>query len=204
MKTDVPSEKDLLAELGRAKDIWERVIASVVEKVGTVEQEWKPSKASFGRICLLKQKKRTLLYLMPEKDALRVAVVLGERAVAFGIIAGIVCFYAVALKNKLGWDDALDVWGEHGVGGFIGIVLCGVFATTLFNPAGTDGLLRGNTHFFLVQLGAVLLSSVWAFVFTYGMLWIIDRITTVKVDEAGEEAGLDSSIHGEAAYLEGI
>src|SRR5881628_689112 len=125
-------------------------------------------------------------------------------ACLIGIIAGVVCFYAVALKNRLDWDDALDVWGVHGVGGFLGIVLCGVFATTLFNPAGADGLLRGNSHFFLVQLGAVLLSSLWAFVFTYGMLWIIDRITAVKVDEAGETAGLDMAIHGESAYLEGI
>ena len=84
------------------------------------------------------------------------------------------------------------------------IVLCGVFATTLFNPAGTDGLLRGGTRFFLVQVGAVLLSSVWAFVFTYGMLWLIDRVTVVNVDEIGEEAGLDSSIHGEIAYVEGL
>src|SRR5438874_6884878 len=125
-------------------------------------------------------------------------------ACLIGIIAGVVCFYAVALKNRLGWDDALDVWGVHGVGGFIGIVLCGVFATTLFNPAGADGLLRGNSRFFLVQLGAVLLSSLWAFVFTYAMLWIIDRITAVKVDEAGETAGLDMAIHGEAAYVESI
>ena len=110
----------------------------------------------------------------------------------------------MALKNKLGWDDALDVWGVHGVGGFIGIILSGIFATTVFNPAGVDGLLRGNAHFFLVQCAAVLLSSVWAFVFTYGMLWIIDRITLVKVDEAGETAGLDESLHGEAAYLEGL
>src|SRR4029079_19743711 len=72
-------------------------------------------------------------------------------ACLIGIIAGVVCFYAVALKNKLGWDDALDVSGVHGVGGFIGILLCGVFATTAFNPAGVDGLLRGNSHFFLVQ-----------------------------------------------------
>ena len=121
-----------------------------------------------------------------------------------GVVSGVVCFYAVALKNRLGWDDALDVWGVHGVGGALGIVLCGVFATTAFNPAGTDGLLHGNPHFFFIQLGAVMLSSVWAFVFTYGMLWLIDRITTVKVDEAGEAAGLDQSLHGEAAYLESL
>ena len=124
-------------------------------------------------------------------------------ACLIGIISGGVCFYAVALKNKLGWDDALDVWGVHGVGGALGIVLCGVFASTVFNPAGVDGLLRGNTKFFFVQLLAILISTVWAFVFTYGMLWLIDRVTAVKVDEAGEAAGLDEMLHGEAAYREG-
>jgi Amt family ammonium transporter len=123
-------------------------------------------------------------------------------AVLIGLISGVVCFYAVALKNRLGWDDALDVWGVHGVGGFLGILLCGVFASTAFNPAGVDGLLRGNSHFFLVQLGAVLLSSAWAFLFTYGMLWVIERVTPVKVGAAGESEGLDSALHGETAYLE--
>jgi Amt family ammonium transporter len=125
-------------------------------------------------------------------------------AVIIGILAGVVCFYAVALKNRLGWDDALDVWGVHGVGGFLGIVSCGAFASLAFNPAGTDGLLNGNSHFFLVQLGAVMISSVWAFVFTYGMLWIIDRVTPVKVGEAGEAEGLDSALHGEVAYVEAL
>jgi Amt family ammonium transporter len=77
---------------------------------------------------------------------------------------------------------ALDVWGVHGVGGFLGIILCGIFATTAFNPEGVDGLLRGNPHFFLFQLGAVAISSHWAFAFTLGMLWLIDKVTPVKVD----------------------
>src|SRR5262245_7654677 len=72
-------------------------------------------------------------------------------AVLIGLVSGIVCYYAVALKNRLGWDDALDVWGVHGVGGFLGIVLCGAFATKAFNPAGADGLFHGNPHFFFVQ-----------------------------------------------------
>ncbi len=124
-------------------------------------------------------------------------------ACLIGIIAGVVCFYAVALKNKLGWDDALDVWGVHGVGGLLGIILLGVFASTVWNPAasgGVDGLLRGNSHFFLVQCGAVLLSSAWAFMFTLGMLWIINKITPVKVSEETESRGLDEGIHGEQAY----
>ncbi|MCE9592992.1 MAG: ammonium transporter [Planctomycetes bacterium] len=123
-------------------------------------------------------------------------------ACLIGVIAGVVCFYAVALKNKLGWDDALDVWGVHGVGGFIGIILCGVFATTAFNPAGVDGLLRGNTHFFLMQCAAVAISSVWAFVVTLGMLWLIDKLTPVRVADATEKVGLDEGLHGERAYLE--
>ncbi len=127
-----------------------------------------------------------------------------KAAVAIGVLAGIVCFYAVALKNRLRWDDALDVWGVHGVGGFLGILSCGVFATTAFNPAGVNGLLHGNPHFFLVQLTAVCLSSVWAFVFTYGMLWIIDRFTPVKVDEADQTHGLDQALHGESAYVEAV
>ncbi len=120
-------------------------------------------------------------------------------ACIIGLIAGIVCFYAVALKNKLGWDDALDVWGVHGVGGFLGIILCGIFASTAFNPAsmgGVDGLLQGNVHFFLVECAAVLVSSAWAFVFTLGMLWAINKITTVRVDETTEEIGLDEGLHG--------
>jgi len=121
-------------------------------------------------------------------------------AMFIGVISGIVCYFAVELKNMLHWDDALDVWGVHGVGGFLGIVLLGVFANREFNPAGADGLLRGNPTFFFKQLAAVLFSSVWAFIFTYAMLRIIDIFTPVKVDGQSEEDGLDSSLLGEHAY----
>jgi ammonium transporter, Amt family len=122
-------------------------------------------------------------------------------AVIIGIASGVVCYFAVSLKNRLHWDDALDVWGVHGVGGALGIVLLGLFASTAFNPAGTDGLIFGNGAFFVKQLVAAALSSVWAFTFTYGMLWLIDRVTPVKVDQAAEESGLDAALHGETAYL---
>ena len=125
-------------------------------------------------------------------------------AVIIGIVSGVVCFYAVALKNKLNWDDALDVWGVHGVGGALGIVMLGVLATKAYNPTGTDGLLHGNPHFFVVQLAAVIGSSLWAFVFTLGMLWLINRVTPVRVDVAHEEMGLDAALHGEQAYVEAI
>ena len=123
-------------------------------------------------------------------------------AVLIGVVSGIVCYGAVALKNKARWDDALDVWGVHGVGGFLGILMLGLFATRAFNPNGADGLFAGNPSFFLKQAAAVLLSSAWAFVFTYGMLWLINKITPVKVDEKHEEIGLDEALHGEKAYLE--
>jgi Amt family ammonium transporter len=76
-----------------------------------------------------------------------------------------------------------------------------VFANTLFNPHGADGLLAGNEKFFVKQLVAVVISSVWAFSFTYAMLWLIDRVTPVKVDQAAEVSGLDVALHGETAYL---
>ncbi len=122
-------------------------------------------------------------------------------AVLIGIVSGGVCYFAVALKNRRQWDDALDVWGVHGVGGALGIVLLGVFATVAFNPQGADGLIAGNWVFFAKQLAAVAFSSVWAFSFTYGMLWLIDKVTPVKVDQQAEKSGLDAALHGETAYL---
>jgi len=125
-------------------------------------------------------------------------------AALIGAVSGVVCYGAVALKNRLHWDDALDVWGVHGVGGFLGIVLLGVFATTAFNPHGANGLLSGDVTFFVKELAAVLLSSAWAFGFTFGMLWLIDRVTPVHVAPGQEEMGLDQALHHEDAYLGAI
>ncbi|PFH11154.1 Amt family ammonium transporter [Collimonas sp. PA-H2] len=126
-------------------------------------------------------------------------VSLGTAAI-IGICAGLICFYAVALKNRLGWDDALDVWGVHGVGGMAGTILLGVFASKAWNANGADGLLLGNTSFFLAQCGAVIVSGIWAFAFTYGMLWLINLFTPVKVDAATQDR-MDEDLHGEDAYL---
>ncbi len=92
----------------------------------------------------------------------------------------------------------------HGVGGLLGIVLLGVFASTAWNPNGADGLLRGGLGFLEKQCAAALLAAVWAFAFTYGMLWLIDRVTPVKVDQQGQERGLDIELHGEEAYPLGM
>jgi len=123
-------------------------------------------------------------------------------AVVIGITAGLVCYGAITLKNRLHWDDALDVWGVHGVGGIIGTILLGVFASKAVNPAVvTEGLMYGQVSFFLKQTVAVAAASAYAFLFTYAALWVINKITPVRTSAAEEEVGLDSSIHGEAAYL---
>ncbi|HTL80322.1 MAG TPA: ammonium transporter [Bacteroidia bacterium] len=125
-------------------------------------------------------------------------------ACLIGILAGLVCYIAVHMKNKIGWDDALDVWGVHGIGGCLGTILLGVFASKAMNAAGADGLMAGGTHFFLMQCAAVVGACIYAFIFTYAMLWLINMITPVKVSQEGEDKGLDEHEHGEKAYDEGV
>jgi len=120
-----------------------------------------------------------------------------------GLVAGAGCYLAVQWKNKKQWDDALDVWGVHGIGGVIGTILLGVFASKAVNPAGADGLLLGNASFFLKEVVAITLASVYGFVFTYALLWLINKITPVRVSEQTEIDGIDFAIHGERAYDEG-
>lgn len=122
-------------------------------------------------------------------------------AIVIGISSGIVCYIAVHYKNKLGWDDALDVWGVHGMGGVTGTILLGVFASEAIN--GQSGLLEGNSAFFLKEVVAVVIASAYAFLFTYLMLVVINKFTKVKVSEQEEADGLDYSLHGENAYDSG-
>jgi len=128
------------------------------------------------------------------------AYVSTSSAAIIGLCAGIICYAAVSLKNKLHWDDSLDVWGVHGVGGALGIVLLGLLGTTAVNPAGANGLFFGGSEFFMKELVGVVVSSIYAFLFTYGMLWLINKVTRVRTSEV-EETTLDESLHGESAYL---
>jgi Amt family ammonium transporter len=121
-----------------------------------------------------------------------------------GTAAGLICYSAVYFKNKMKWDDALDVWGVHGVGGVLGTILLGVFASKAINIHGADGLIFGGSTFFGKQIVAVAAASIYAFIFTYIMLIVINWITPVKVDEATEKLGLDEGVHGERAYDEGV
>jgi ammonium transporter, Amt family len=126
-------------------------------------------------------------------------VTLGSAAM-IGVMAGIVCYLAVKFVAYKGWDDALDVWGVHGVGGVLGTILLGFLATKSVNPNGADGLLYGGgTSFLLKQLVAIVFAAAWGFVFTLLMLKAINKIVPVKVSRMDEKKGLDMAFHGEIA-----
>lgn len=121
-----------------------------------------------------------------------------------GSAAAIFCYLAVQMKNKMKWDDALDVWGVHGVGGLLGAIMLGIFATKAINPSVVnEGLAFGDSTFFLKELFAVLAASAYAFIFTWIMLALINLVVKVRVTEEDEKMGLDMSLHGERAYDEG-
>ncbi len=124
-----------------------------------------------------------------------------KAAVFIGILSSVVCYMAVNMKNRMGWDDALDVWGVHGVGGVLGVIMLGVFGTTAVNAAGANGLWHGGMSFFLKQTLAVAGTAVYAFLFSYGALFVINLFTPVRTGEKEEEVGLDEAQHGETAYL---
>lgn len=113
-----------------------------------------------------------------------------------GLASGGICYYAVQLRIKLDWDDALDVWGVHGVGGMLGSVLVGVFAVESVN--GVNGLIAGDVHQFLIQIAAVLLTSAYAFIVTYLILKVINIFVPVRI--RSRRIDLDVSIHHEVAY----
>jgi ammonium transporter, Amt family len=121
-------------------------------------------------------------------------------AALIGIITAFVCYGAIQLRSKMGWDDALDVWGVHGVGGALGTILVGVFAGVAVNQI--SGLIEGNVHQFLIQLLGVGIAIVYSFVLTYILLWLVNLITPVRVAEKVEIAGLDNGLFGEEAYVE--
>lgn len=117
-----------------------------------------------------------------------------------GVGAGVICYIAVLMKNRLGYDDALDAFGIHGVGGTWGALATGLFASKAVNPAGADGLFFGNPAQLGIQAVAVLGSWVFAFVGTYLILKIVDLTIGLRVPNDEERAGLDQSQHNEAAY----
>ncbi|HMK56264.1 MAG TPA: ammonium transporter [Dissulfurispiraceae bacterium] len=121
-------------------------------------------------------------------------------ALIIGLAAGSVCYVALNLKTKFGYDDSLDAFGVHGVGGIIGTLATGLFAQTLINPAGADGLFFGNPKLITTQFIAVGVSAVYSFVLTIVLFKIIDMIVGLRIDDDDERKGLDISQHGERGY----
>jgi ammonium transporter, Amt family len=118
-------------------------------------------------------------------------------AIVLGLLAGAVCFGGVLLKGKFGYDDTLDAFGVHGVGGTLGAILTGVFATKAMNPAGGDGLLAGGGQLFVEQLLGVGVTAVYSVVVTYVLLKVLDRTMGLRVAKDVEQEGLDVVLHGE-------
>jgi len=119
-------------------------------------------------------------------------------AAVIGLLAAIVCYGAIQFRIRRDWDDALDVWGVHGVGGGLGTILTGIFAVAAIN--GVNGLIAGSARQLGVQALGVAIAAVYAFGVTYGILKVVNRFTPVRVSEEDELFGLDVAIHGEAAY----
>jgi ammonium transporter, Amt family len=122
-------------------------------------------------------------------------------AMGIGILTGIVCYYSVVVvKNKLGYDDSLDAFGVHGVGGMLGVLLTGVLATTAINPKGANGLAYGNPRQLLVQFIAMIVCAAFSFVLSFALLKLIDRFVGLRVRPDHEGIGLDLTQHRESAY----
>jgi Amt family ammonium transporter len=122
-------------------------------------------------------------------------------SILIGLLAGSVCFLAIAIKRRFGFDDALDVIAVHLVGGILGSILLGLFADTEINSAAFDGVFAGGGSELLVnQLIAVGATIVFSFVVSYVLARVIDMTIGLRVDEAEEYTGLDLSQHAETAY----
>jgi Amt family ammonium transporter len=155
----------------------------------------------------LKHKKPTTLGVITGMVAGLVAItpasgfVTPMGAIWIGIGAGVFPWLAVTyIKNLLGYDDTLDAFGVHGVGGMWGALATGIWATKAVNPAGADGLLYGNPGLFWIQIKAVLVTVVYSFVVGIILLKVVDVVMKLRVDEHEERVGLDLTQHREAAY----
>jgi Amt family ammonium transporter len=121
-------------------------------------------------------------------------------SIFIGVISAIISNLAVMWKSKTSLDDTLDVFPCHGVGGIVGMLLTGVFASKKINPAGFDGLFYGDATFFLVQLQGVVIVVIFSFVMSYGIFKLVNLIQPIRVTSEEEEEGLDASQHNEKYY----
>lgn len=126
-------------------------------------------------------------------------------AVVIGLVGGLVCYVAVAyLKTRLGYDDSLDAFGVHGVGGTWGSIATGLWATTAVNPDGANGLFYGETDLLFAQIVSTIVAYVLAVVGSYALYKIVSAVTEIRADENEETAGLDIVEHGERGYAQSV
>lgn len=123
-------------------------------------------------------------------------------SIFIGVVAAVISNLAVVWKSKTSLDDTLDVFPCHGVGGIVGMLLTGVFATKTVNPGGVDGLLYGNPEFFFIQLKGVLIVIAFSFVVSFLIFKVVNLIQPIRVTSEEEEEGLDASQHNEK-YFQG-
>jgi Amt family ammonium transporter len=121
-------------------------------------------------------------------------------AAAIGAIAGLVCYFAVVSKERLGYDDSLDAFGVHGVGGLLGALLTGVFAEKALNEAGRDGVIAGNAKQMVPQIVGIVAVGLYAAIVTFVLLKLIDKLIGLRVPKSDEAEGLDATEHGETGY----
>ena len=121
-------------------------------------------------------------------------------AAVIGFLGGLMCYCFVGFKNKMGWDDALDVWPVHGMGGCVGAVLLGVYATSGINPEGADGLFYGNGYLLIKQITAVGIAACYSFIVSFVILKVLGKFVDIRVSENIELGGIDKHHHGELAY----
>ncbi|MDW8249757.1 MAG: ammonium transporter [Myxococcales bacterium] len=122
-------------------------------------------------------------------------------AIVIGALSGVSCYWAVSLKERLGYDDSLDAFGVHGVGGLLGALLTGLFAQKSLNGAGADGLLFGNPRQLGLQVLACLAAAAYAVVLTLAILKLLDMAVGLRVSRDDEREGLDINLHGEEGYV---
>jgi len=124
------------------------------------------------------------------------------QSIFVGVIAAIVSNIAVYYKQKSSLDDTLDVFPCHGIGGMVGMLMTGIFATKTVNGAGNDGLFYGNVEFFITQLKGLGIVVLYSFAVSFAIFKFINFILPIRVSSADEEIGLDASQHNEK-YLQG-
>ena len=162
---------------------------------------------SWGALEFLRKRKVTVLGTCTGAIAGLVAVspaagyVTPVGALCLGLLAGPLCYAAIGVKGRLGYDDSLDVFGVHGVGAIVGVLAVGVLARP--ELAGKGGLLDGTADLLLAQTIAIVAVAAYTVVVTVGLLVLIDRVLGLRVSAEEEDLGLDLTQHGQRGYIMG-